>query len=252
MSSEGWDAGRYQAGHSYVWRYGEALIDVLAPRAGERILDLGCGSGQLTARIAESGAAVTGLDASPTMIAAARANYPGIEFRVADGACFTVDQPVDAVFSNAALHWVRDSRGAIGSVARALKPGGRFVFEMGGSGNIAHLLNAVRATAGEIDMPWIFPTVGEYSLWLESAGLEVRRADLFDRPTLVPGENGLEDWLVMFGEPLFGNRSETEKAAIRRAVAERMRASSYRDDGWTIDYRRLRMIALKPAHEGSR
>lgn len=245
MSSEGWNAERYQAGHSYVWRYGEALIDVLAPRAGERILDLGCGSGQLTSRIAESGAVVLGIDASPAMIAAARANYPGMEFRVAGAESFTVEQRMDAVFSNAALHWVRDSRSAAASVARALKPGGRFVFEMGGIGNIENLLCVIREVAGEIDMPWYFPGIGEYTELLEAAGLEVRRAERFDRPTLVPGEHGLEDWLIMFGEPLFGNRGEAEKAAIRRNVADRMRASNYRDGAWLIDYRRLRMVALK-------
>jgi trans-aconitate 2-methyltransferase len=245
MSSEVWNPERYQSGHSYVWRYGEALVDLLVPRPGERIIDLGCGSGQLTARIAHSGAAVTGIDASPEMIAAARANFPEIEFHIADAASFTVPNPVDAVFSNAALHWVRDAHGAVQAVARALKPGGRFVFEMGGAGNIRELMKTIREVAGEIEMPWYFPTIGEYAALLEAHGLEVRLAALFDRPTRVEGEHGLEDWLKMFGDPVFGKRSEPEKTRIAEAVAAKVRATNFCEGAWIIDYRRLRMIAAK-------
>jgi trans-aconitate methyltransferase len=246
MSSENWNPQRYQTGHSYVWRYGEALIELLEPHPGERILDLGCGSGQLTGLIAQSGASALGIDSSPQMIAAARANFPGVEFRLADASSFTIDQPVDAVFSNAALHWVRDSTGAIRCVLDALKSGGRFVFEMGGAGNTRNLLKTIREGAGQIEMPWFFPSIGEYAALLEAQGFEVRFATLFDRPTRVEGERGLEDWLIMFGDALFGARGESEKAEIRHAVADRLRPTSYRDGGWTIDYRRLRMIAVKP------
>lgn len=245
-ANQGWDANRYQAGHSYVWRHGEGLVDLLAPQPGERILDLGCGSGQLTARIAESGAAVTGLDHSPEMIVQARANFPNIEFRGGDATNFTIDPPVDAVFSNAALHWVKDAAAAIECVWRALRPGGRFVLEMGGHGNIGRLLAVVREVAGPVESPWFFPTVGEYSTLLEARGFEVRIATLFDRPTEIEGENGLEDWLLMFGAGLFGGFSDTRAQELRRAVADRMRATSYRDGRWTLDYRRLRIQAEKP------
>ncbi|HML17183.1 MAG TPA: methyltransferase domain-containing protein [Bryobacteraceae bacterium] len=244
MSSERWNAERYQAGHSYVWRYGEALIDLLEPCAGERIVDLGCGSGQLTALIAERGAGVIGIDSSSEMIAAARANFPAIEFRVADATSFAIEDSVDAVFSNAALHWVRDAASAIASVHRALRPGGRFVFEMGGAGNTGELIKTIREVAGEIDMPWFFPSIGQYAALLEASGFEVLQAQLFDRPTLFEGEHGLEDWLIMWGDFLFGKRSEPEKAEIRREVAGRMRRSSYRGGGWIVDYRRLRMAAV--------
>lgn len=244
MSSERWNAERYQAGHSYVWHYGAALIDLLEPCAGERIVDLGCGSGQLTARIAERGAGVIGIDSSQEMIAAARANFPEIEFRVADAASFAIEDAVDAVFSNAALHWVRDASRAVACVHRALRPGGRFVFEMGGSGNTGELIKTIREVAGEIEMPWFFPTIGQYAALLEASGFEVREAQLFDRPTLFEGEHGLEHWLGMWGDFLFGERSESEKAEIRREVTERMRPSSYRDGGWIVDYRRLRMAAV--------
>src|SRR2546428_1687901 len=117
-----WDPAGYQSRHSYVWEHGESLIELLAPQPGERILDVGCGSGQLTARIAASGAVVIGLDRSAEMLAEARKNFPSVEFRLADAANFEIEEPVDAVFSNAALHWMKDAAGVGASIARALKP----------------------------------------------------------------------------------------------------------------------------------
>ena len=155
-----WDAARYQARHSYVFEYGEDLIGLLDPQPGERILDLGCGSGQLTAKIAESGADVTGLDRSAEMIAEARRNFPSLKFELGDAASFTVDAPFDAVFSNAVLHWVKDADGTAASVARALRSGGRFVLEMGGKGNTQAVMDAVREVAGPIETPWYFPSIG--------------------------------------------------------------------------------------------
>jgi len=246
MSSNfAWDAQRYQTAHSYVFRHGEGLVEMLAPQPGERIVDLGCGSGQLTARIAETGAQVIGLDRSPEMIAQAQANFPALDFRVADAAAFTVDPPVEAVFSNAALHWVKDARAAIACVWQALKPGGRFVLEMGGHGNTGRLLDVVREVAGPVESPWYFPTVGEYAALLEAQGFEIRFATLFDRPTEVDGENGLEDWLVMFGGALFAGFSEPRAQELRRAVADRMRDTNYHEGHWTLDYRRLRVQAEK-------
>lgn len=233
-----WDAQRYQR-HSYVWKHGAGVVELLAPCAGEFIVDLGCGSGQLTARIAESGARVMGIDRSAEMIAQARANFPHIDFRVADATDFRLDAPADAVFSNAVLHWVRDAQAAIQCVVRALKPGGRFVLEMGGRGNTRMLLDAVREAVGEISLPWFYPSIGEYAALLEAAGLEMQFATLFDRPTVVEGENGLEDWLVMFGGVL--NLTAEQRAEIVRRLQGRM----YRDGNWVLDYRRLRVAAVK-------
>jgi trans-aconitate methyltransferase len=246
MSSEAlWDAQRYQSQHSYVFQHGQGLVDLLAPQPGERILDLGCGSGQLTAKIAETGAHVIGIDQSPEMIAQARANFPAIDFRVANATTFELESPVDAVFSNAVLHWVKDAVSAIACVRRALLPQGRFVLEMGGHGNTGKLLDAVREVAGPVESPWYFPTVGEYAALLESNGFEIRLAMLFDRPTIVEGEHGLEDWLVMFGDGLFRGMSESRKQEVRRAVSDRMRPGNYHDGHWILDYRRLRIHAGK-------
>lgn len=238
MSSD-WDAGAYQSRHSYVWKHGQGLVELLDPRSDESIVDLGCGAGQLTAKIAESGASVIGIDRSAEMIAQARANYPALDFRFGDATDFSVDDPVDAVFSNAVLHWVRDARAVASCVARALKPGGRFVFEMGGHGNIRTLVEVIRQVAGPVEMPWFFPSVGEYAAVLESAGMEVRAAELFDRPTEVEGENGLEDWLMVFAGSL------GLKPGQRREIAGRALGRMYRDGRWILDYRRLRMMAVR-------
>jgi len=233
--SQDWDAARYQARHAYVFAYGESLINLLEPRAGERILDLGCGSGQLTAKIAESGAEVMGIDRSEVMIAEARQNFPALRFEVGDAAKFTVDEEFDAVFSNAALHWVKDADGVAKSVARALRPSGRFVVEMGGQGNVQTIIDALRSV-GTVEIPWYFPSVGEYASILERRGFEVGFATLFDRPTRVEGEDGLEDWLAMFA----GSMVATDRVA---EIRERLRPTMFRDGGWVLDYRRLRVVA---------
>jgi trans-aconitate 2-methyltransferase len=238
--SAAWDAKKYQQRHSYVFQYGQAVLDLLAPQKGERILDLGCGSGQLTAAIAEAGAVVIGLDASPEMLAEARANYPAIEFRLGDAANFNIESPVDAVFSNAVLHWVKNAAGAAECIARALKPGGRFVAEFGGRGNNQSILDAIRELLGPVETPWYYPSIGEYASVLEQRGLETRQAWLIDRPTPVEGEDGLEDWLAVFGRDLMGE-------AERKMIAQKLRPTHYKDGVWTIDYRRLRIVARKTA-----
>jgi trans-aconitate 2-methyltransferase len=202
-----WNPELYQGNHSFVWNYGQDVLKLLAPQAGERILDLGCGTGQLTAEIARSGAEVVGVDSSPDMIRSAGNTYPDLRFEVAEASCLSFSNEFDAVFSNAVLHWVRDQLGAASSVARALKPGGRFVFEMGGHGNIQHIwhamveaLRAMGVDQPERLSPWFYPSVGEYATLLETQSLEVRYATLFDRPTaLEGGDRGLASWLVMFG-----------------------------------------------------
>jgi len=238
--SAAWDAKQYQQRHSYVFAYGQAVLDLLAPQKGERILDLGCGSGQLTAAIADTGASVVGLDSSLEMLAEARAHYPAIEFRLGDAADFTLQSPVDAVFSNAVLHWVRNASDAAASIARALKPGGRFVGEFGGHGNIQSIVDTLREVLGPVETPRYYPSIGEYASVLEQHGLETRQAWLIDRPTPVEGEDGMEDWLAVFA------RDFAPREALR-AVAEKLRSTNYKDGVWTVDYRRLRIVAHKKA-----
>lgn len=246
-----WNPSLYQSSHAFVWEYGRDLLQLLAPQAGERILDLGCGTGQLTAEIARSGAQVTGADKAVTMIGQARQNFPGIRFDVADACALPYHEEFDAVFSNAALHWVADAETAAAGIGRALKPGGRFVAEMGGKGNNRMLQEAVLRAMEELGapeearrMPWFFPSIGEYAAILERHGLEVTFAALFDRPTqLANGAGGLADWIAMFGGVWTNPLSAKQRAEFQRLVEKHAAPRLFRDGTWTVDYRRLRLVA---------
>lgn len=235
-AAKDWDVERYEASHSYVWNFGRGLLDWLAPQAGERILDAGCGAGQLTAEIADACATVLGIDSAPSMIAQARQNYPHLEFALADLTTFQTTTPFDSVFSNAVLHWVRPPQEAANRLAGALKPGGRLVAEFGGHKNVARIQNAL---GEQHRAPWFFPSIAEYAAILETAGLEPMRAILFDRPTRVDGEHGLDDWLQMYLPGL--------PPAVRQAAVERLKPEMYASGIWTLDYRRLRIEARKLA-----
>jgi SAM-dependent methyltransferase len=249
----GWDAASYQDKHSFVWRYGASLVELLAAQPGERILDLGCGTGQLTAEIARCGAQVVGLDKSADMLAEARKNFPELTFVLGDVARFDFSQasfarPFDAVFSNAALHWIKDADGAVVTIKRALRPGGRFVAEFGGRGNIASIQAALRTVLGpraDEQSPWYYPSIGEYASILERHGLEVRNASLFDRPTPLEGENGMDHWLRMFAPTYLRQFSPERADDIVRQIIQLLRPMLYRDGIWTVDYRRLRIAALR-------
>jgi trans-aconitate methyltransferase len=192
-----WDAADYDADTGFVADYGESVVDLLDPKRGGRVLDLGCGTGHLTAEIADRvgpEGAVLGVDSAPDMIRAARESYPDPAFECADAREFSPGDAAgpdsfDAVFSNAALHWIpeADQAALAERVGDWLVPGGRFVAELGGTGNVETIVAAVQAELRkrgyDREHPWYFPTVGEYAAVLESAGFEVRLARLFDRPT---------------------------------------------------------------------
>ena len=252
-STTTWNSELYQSSHAFVWEFGRDLLGMLGPKPHERILDVGCGTGQLTAEIANSGATVIGVDQSREMIATAQANYPELQFEVADIAATEYDTEFDAVFSNAALHWVRNQQGALAAIARALKPGGRFVFEMGGRGNIQQVWKATVQALVEKGVPnpeklppWFYPSIGEYAPMLEERGLTVTFAVLFDRPTpLEGGQHGLRDWLDMFGMFASDVVRRDQRDELMMRIETLTRPTLYRDGVWTIDYKRLRMIAAK-------
>jgi trans-aconitate methyltransferase len=247
-SGQRWDPALYDARHSFVYKAVADLLELLAPQAGERIVDLGCGTGPLTAQIAERGAQVLGLDSSAEMIRQAQQNFPALEFRVADATSFAVDQPRDAVFSNAVLHWVHPPAAAVRAIAAALRPGGRFVAEFGGHGCVAGVISAAtRALAGaDVRSQWFFPSVGEYTPLLEANGFEVRFATLFDRPTpLDEGAQGLRNWLRMFAGSYFAALDEQQREATFRAVEDELRPTMWQGDRWVVDYRRIRVVAVK-------
>ncbi len=248
-----WDAALYDSRHSFVWKYAAELIELLAPRKGERILDVGCGTGHLAHQISLAGAEVIGLDHSPAMIEQARSHYPQLEFILADAASFQFAEPFDAVFSNAALHWVKPPDQAVNCIARALKPGGRFVAEFGGRGNLQSFHSALRRAREAIGCPvspeqepWYFPTIGEYTSLLEQYGLQVRQASFFDRPTpLEDGENGLRNWMEMFGSVFMVGLSPAEQQRLFRSFAEQLRPTQFRAGAWVADYTRIRIVALR-------
>jgi trans-aconitate methyltransferase len=247
--SQPWDAGLYDERHAFVWKHGAALVELLAPQPGERILDLGCGTGHLTARLAESGATAVGLDHSAEMLGQARSAYPHLEFVQADARDFAFARPFDAVFSNAVLHWVRPPEPVVRCVRAALRPGGRFVAELGGRGNVRGIEAALRAAAGRVGLSleeslWYFPGLAEYATLLETAGLEVRFAALFDRPTPLEGAGGLRNWVTMFGRRMLDAIPPDRQDEFLRAVEEAARPQLFREGTWVADYRRLRVVAV--------
>jgi len=244
--SQSWDPNRYAASARFVAELGEPLIGLLAPKPGERILDLGCGDGALTEKLAATGATVVGVDASPEMVAAARAR--GLDARVMDGQSLEFDHEFDAVLSNAALHWMRQPDAVLKGVRRALKPRGRLVAEFGGAGNVASVAEALiealerRGIDGRALVPWYYPTPDEYRDLLEANRFAVDSVELIPRPTTIPGE--LADWLDTFAGSFLSAVPVSERDAIKREVAERL-APKFRDHSgkWTLDYVRLRVVA---------
>lgn len=246
-----WDAEFYNQKHYFVFEYGRELLSLLDPRPGERILDLGCGTGRLTKAIAEAGALVVGMDSSPSMVEAARAQYPELEFSRVDARDFSYPFEFDAVFSNAVLHWIHEAASVARCVAGSLKAGGRFVAEFGGKGNVARVAGALKEALreegrAEESVWWYNPSLGEYAALLEGHGLEVRFATLFDRPTrLENSAQGLKNWIEMFKPEVFEGLDGGEKEQVLERVESKLRDSLFREGSWYVDYRRLRVMAVK-------
>ena len=251
MPSNNWDTSLYDQKHAFVYEYGKGLIPLLKPQPGELILDLGCGTGHLTQTIAESGANVIGIDSSASMIETARITYPHLEFHVADAKDFSFASAFDAIFSNATLHWILEADQVVRCIAASLKPGGRFVAEFGGKGNVATITTAVQQSFRElmhkdVDFGWYFPSIGEYASLLEKHDLDVRSALLFERPTpLEDGEMGLRNWIQMFSERVFHNVPDDSKQQILKRTEENTRDRLFNNGQWTADYTRLRIVAYK-------
>lgn len=246
-AGQDWQAERYAAHAGFVAELGLPVVELLAPCPGERILDLGCGDGVLTARLAELGCDVVGVDAGPDMVRSARAR--GVDARVMDGHALTFAEEFDAVFSNAALHWMRtDPDAVIAGVARSLRPGGRFVAEMGGHGNVAAITVALTAALnrrgldGSAAIPWYFPGPDEYRRRLEDGGFVVTSIMLLPRPTPLP--TGIAPWLQTFAEPFLRRVLASEWNAVMAEVVDLLRpVLCDREGRWTADYVRLRFAA---------
>jgi len=243
-----WDPAAYAQNGSFVHGLAGGVVEWLAPQAGERILDLGCGDGQLTERLGQSGAMVTGADADLHMVDAAKSRGLEAVHAMAESLPFS-DATFDAVFSNAALHWVRDQDGMMAEVKRVLKPGGRFVAEMGGHGNIAAIRIGLIAVLSRHGFPDAedgvnyYPTPKAYSARLERHGFSVEQISLIPRPTPL-AESGMEGWLRTFRRGVIDGLPADLRDRVVRETAELL-ATALRDEcgGWTADYVRLRFIA---------
>ncbi len=243
MSTNVWNAGGYDQNARFVSDLGAPVLDLLAAQAGERILDLGCGDGALTAKI---GGIVIAIDQSPSMIAAAVAR--GLDAREADMHSFDLGQRFDAVFTNAVLHWTKDIDAVLRSVAKHLEKGGRFVGEFGGFGNVAAIETAWRAATQTTARPY-YPTPAEFQARLEAAGFRCDMAQLIPRPTPLP--TGMKAWLETFRLYTIAEKTLEEKDALLDRAVELLRPSLCDKTGnWSADYVRLRFHATLATDAG--
>lgn len=251
-SKDQWNANLYDTSHSFVSKYGHSLIELLDPKQGERILDLGCGTGDLAKNLSDSGVDVVGVDKSENMVAKAIAKYPSISFMVQDATDLKFTNEFDAVFSNATLHWVKPPIQALHCIYQSLQKGGRFVAEFGGKGNVQTITDEIIQQIKEAgfeykdeQFPWFYPSIAEYSALMEEAGFRVTFAQHFDRPTQLDGEHGLRNWIDMFGHLLFDGIPEQTKNQIITNVEANLREALYQDVHWLADYKRIRVIGVK-------
>lgn len=246
-----WEPGDYAKNAGFVPELGAPVLALLNPQPGEHILDLGCGDGVLTTKLVEAGAKVIGVDASDTMIGAAKAR--GLDAHVRDGQSLHFDAEFDAVFSNAALHWMLDGEAVARGVFRALKPGGRFVGEMGGQGNLTILRSGLRAELLRrgykvpADDPQWYPGIAEFSSVYEGAGFVDVDAKLIPRPTPLPA--GVAGWLKTFRAGFLDHAAvpDAEQDDVAKAVENALENRLRKPDGsWEADYVRLRFTMRKP------
>ncbi|MGG6314619.1 class I SAM-dependent methyltransferase [Paenibacillus macerans] len=233
-------------------KLGAEILSLLQPKPGERILDVGCGTADLTAQISAAGAVPTGIDLSEEMILRAKQKHLELNILAEDVCRYRTDASFDAVFSHAAMHWVKDPPAAARSVWLALREGGRFVAEFAGKGNVASLTRAIEQVlkthgyAGAGRSPWYLPSIGEYAALLERTGFRVVFAQHFDVPS--PLKAGVRNWLDSFADYFFPDVPSAEKAAIYDAIETMVKPALYREGQWFADTSRLRIMAIKQAH----
>ena len=249
MSTQCWDPETYARNARFVSDLGAGVVDLLAPQAGERILDLGCGDGALTESLVAAGCSVVAVDSSAAQVAAACAR--GLDARVVNAEALGFSGEFDAVFSNAVLHWIRNADAVLTSVYQALKPGGRFVAEFGGDGCVITIRTALAGALARRGLdaaacdPWFFPTAEDYRSRLEGHGFIVQTLSLFPRPTPLPGD--ISGWLETFALPFLGAVKPEERADVIDEVRTTLEPQLFDSErGWVADYIRLRFAATRP------
>ncbi len=247
-----WDANLYNKQHHFVSDYGADVLQWLAPKPQESILDVGCGTGDLAAKITAFGAQVVGIDASPEMIAMAKAAHPHLAFEVVDATQLPYHESFNAIFSNATFHWIENQEALVKGLFKSLKNGGRLVAEFGGKGNVKSITDAIATAATQLNLHhklihnfWFFPAIGTYTTLLEANGFEIEQAWLFDRPTALHGENGMYDWINQFAQHAFKNLSTAEAENIKEEAIRILKPNYFNNGQWLADYRRLRIKAFK-------
>lgn len=245
-----WNADLYENKHDFVAEYGRDLLSNVPENPGLNMLDLGCGTGTLTHALREKSPFVTGMDASPKMIAKARELYPGMDFRVMDACRMPWNNWFDIVFSNAVFHWIPDQGTLLNKVCRVLKPQGRLICELGAHRNVLRIREAFQGALREREFPvkthFYFPTAEEYRNLLEQAGLHPEVVMDFDRPTpLKDGQDGLRNWARQFFWADLKGLPEIRRIRIFEKMEAALRDTLWDGSQWVADYRRLRVIAVK-------
>ncbi|WP_080903043.1 trans-aconitate 2-methyltransferase [Parabacteroides sp. Marseille-P3160] len=247
-----WDAQEYSHDFSFVHHYGEDVLKLLDIHPGDTVIDLGCGNGALTMRLSEMGAHAIGIDASSEMLEMANSHYPELVFRQADALNFTVEEPAEALFSNAVFHWIdKDKQGMLMTqINRALKLRGQLVCEFGGKGCAGKVHEALQKSFKKRGMdytiPFYFPSIGEYTALMEQFGFKVVYAILFDRPTRCQNkESGLRNWIRMFDKVPFQQVDADIQEAIIAETEQELRNILFHDGDWFVDYVRIRIKAIK-------
>ncbi|BDD06981.1 class I SAM-dependent methyltransferase [Aureibacter tunicatorum] len=248
-----WYAKEYQEKHKYIYQNGKELIKLLNPQKGEKILDLGCGTGELTYEIQQLGAETIGIDLSPEMITRAKHKFPEMNFRQVPAEKMSYHHSFDAVFSNETIHWVTNQIQLTSKIYNALKQNGRFIAEFGSRGNCRKTIQAIKKMLVKLNKPerieliqWYFPSISSYTDLLEAYGLEVRYAEIFDHPTVMEDpDRGVIEWLHSFADYLFGGYSYDEKEVIFAEIQESLKNSNFREGKWYLDYKRMRVSAIK-------
>lgn len=242
-----WNASQYVKNASFVAEHGSPVLKLLNPQPDEKILDLGCGDGALTIDLQELGAIVYGVDSSPSMIETAKSR--GLSATVMSGDALTYFYEFDAVFSNAALHWMTKSDLVVQGVFNSLKQGGRFVGEFGGLGNVDVLAKGMKAVFdahsefGTFQNPWYFPSAEEYQARLENNGFTVQYIELIPRPT--PLKSGVREWLKLFSNGVTSNLSNSQREVFLDEVEQLVKPELFKSKNWVADYVRLRFEAHK-------
>ena len=251
MTTNNWNVDIYKSSHSFVTSNGNNILELMNPQPNEVIIDLGCGNGELTNKIAKSALRVIGLDISPDMINEAKQNFPNITFIQHNGEdLFPLTEQADAVFSNASLNWMINAESVAKNIALCLKPGGRFVFEMAGVGHLAEIMNALDTVIKKLNLINIpelnyFPNISEYSGILELNGFQVKFAHVFPREIILKGNDGLRNWIKTFRNYVLNYLAPEDQDVFIKQVEDICKPMLFKNNNWHINSVRLRMVAIK-------